>query len=73
MKIGKGSLFRYRYSGKHEDVTLIILFDYKTRDRFVYNIDYKLRTGACHLLNSKYIGKATKNEIGNYLIEANAI
>lgn len=71
MKIGY--TFKYRHGGKHEDVTLIILHDRSANNRFLYNIDYKVRVGAGHLLYAKHVGKATKEEILKYTKEANAL
>ena len=71
MKIGYK--FKYRHSGKHGDVTLIILYDRNENKRFLYNIDYEVRVGDCHLLYAKYIGKASKEDILKYTKNANAV
>jgi hypothetical protein len=71
MKIGY--LFKYRHNGMHDDVTLVILHDYKTNRRFLYNIDYGWRIGDCHIFYAKYIGKASKADIRKYTEEAKAL
>ena len=71
MKIG--DLFKYRHTGMHKDVTLIILHDAVENKRYLFNIDYSVRVGDSHLLYAKHVGRASKKDIEKYTKISNTI
>lgn len=67
MKIGQ--TFKYRRSGAHEDVTLIILRDEFGR-KHLFDLDYNIRIGEAALLNATPDRVFTKQEIRQAIKDA---
>lgn len=61
-----GSLFKYKHNGKHENCTIVILYNKEQKKRYLYNLDYKVPIGDHHLLYAEFLDrKLSRNEILN--------
>ena len=59
----RGDIYKYRFSGSHEDVTIVVLFDPIRSEHIPFCLEIGVRVGDSALLTAKRVGKLSKKEL----------